>query len=289
MSPGDLARLRAVPLAEVLTRLGAARDPRDKARWKADRGTISVNGMRFFDWHAHAGGGGAIDLVMHLHGASFKDAVAWLQHAFGDVHVPHVPHGAAEPPPSHRAFQPPPRDDGKLARVVRYLERERAVPRDVVAPLLDAKTVYADARGNAVFLHLAPRGKPVGAELRGTTRVQWRGMARGSRKAAGYFSAGPVDARETVICESAIDAISCHALRASARCVSTAGTCSDRPWLASLVATGAPVHCGFDADDAGDSFARAIIARHPAITRLRPALHDWNDVLVARRASHARP
>jgi hypothetical protein len=286
VSPRHLAGLRAVPLADVLTRLGAVKDRRDKARWKTDRGPLSVTGTRFFDWHAHAGGGGAIDLVMHLRGAGFKDAVAWLQHAFGDAHVPHV---VAEPPPSPRAFQPPQRDDAKLARVVRYLERERAIPRTILAPLVDEQAVYADARGNAVFLHLDGRGTPVGAELRGTTRVQWRGMARGSRKAAGYFAAGPADAPEIVVCESAIDAISCHALRAHARCISAAGACPDRLWLAPLVDSGVRVHCGFDADDAGDSFARAMIARHPTISRLRPAMHDWNDVLLGRRASHARP
>jgi hypothetical protein len=285
MSPHDLGRLRAVPLADVLARLGAVKDRHDKARWKTCSGTLSVNGARFFDWHAHAGGGGAIDLVMHLRGASFKDAVAWLQRAFGDAHVSHV---VAEPAP-HRTFRPPPRDDAKLARVVRYLEGERAIPRSILAPLVDAKIVYADARGNAVSLHLNDQGTPVGAELRGTTRVQWRGMARGSCKDAGYFTVGPADAHEIVICESAIDAISCHALRASARCISTAGTCPDRPWLAPLVASGARVLCGFDADEAGDSSARAMIARHPAITRLRPALHDWNDVLVASRAAHVRP
>jgi len=286
VTPRELDRLRAVPLAEVLARLGATKDRRDKARWKTCSGTLSVNGARFFDWHAHAGGGGAIDLVMHVRGAGFKEAVVWLRHAFGDAHVPHV---VAEPRSSHRAFQPPPRDDAKLARVLRYLQRERAIPRSILAPLVDEHTVYADARGNAVFLHRDDRGTPVGAELRGTTRMQWRGMARGSRKAAGYFAAGHVEADEIVVCESAIDAISCHALRAHARCISTAGTCPDRPWLAQLVDSDARVLCGFDADDAGDSFARAMIARHPAITRLRPALHDWNDLLVARRASRARP
>lgn len=286
MTPRDLGRLRAVPLADVLTRLGAKKDRHDKARWKTCSGTLSVNGTRFFDWHAHAGGGGAIDLVMHLRGTSFKEAVAWLQHAFGNAHVSRV---VAAPPPSHRALEPPPRDDAKLARVLRYLQRERAIPRSVLAPLVDEHTVYADARGNAVFLHRDDRGTPVGAELRGTTRVQWRGMAGGSRKDAGYFVAGPDDAREIVICESAIDAISCHALRAHARCISTAGTCPDRQWLAPLVASCARISCGFDADDAGDSFACAMIARHPAVTRLRPAMHDWNDVLVARRASLARP
>lgn len=294
MTARDVARLRAVPLNEVMQRLGAVHDGRDKARWKTDRGTLSVTGMRFFNWQAHAGGGGAIDLVMHLRGVGFKDAVAWLRDAFGDAHVRM---DVAMLSPSQRAFRPPVRDDARLARVVRYLQRQRGIPRSVLAPLVDAETVYADARANAVFLHVDARGKPVGAELRGTTHIQWRGMARGSRKAAGHFAVGDTDARVIVLCESAIDAISCHALRPAARCISTAGTCPDRPWIAPLLASGARIHCGFDADDAGESFARAMIARHPTITRLRPAAlhttggqaHDWNDELKARRAAPARP
>jgi len=94
-----------------------------------------------------------------------------------------------------------------LPRVVRYLELERAIPHGVLAPLIDAKSVYADARGNAVFLHVNREGRAVGAELRGTTRIQWRGMAAGSRKARGYFAAGPERCTEIVLCESAIDAL----------------------------------------------------------------------------------
>jgi hypothetical protein len=275
----NIAGLRSVPLTEVLTRLGAVRDARDKARWKTARGSLSVTGMRFYNWHEHAGGGGAIDLVMHLQGVDFKGAVAWLDDAFG--------HLVAASPPNDGPFRPPPRDDSLLPRVVRYLELERAIPHDVLAPLIDAQSVYADARGNAVFLHADRDGRPVGAELRGTTHVQWRGMARGSRKAAGYFAVGPADPHEIILCESAIDAISCSALRATARALSTAGACPGPAWLNDILAAGRPVLCGFDADEAGEHAARLMIARHPAIARLRPATHDWNDDLTSRRAAHA--
>ncbi len=39
------------------------------------------------------------------------------------------------------------------------------------------------------------------------------------------------------------------------------------------------VCCGFDADPTGDDMARAMIALHPQVRRLRPRLADWNDVL----------
>ena len=282
MTARDVARLRAVPLSEVMQRLGAVRDGHDKARWKTPRGPVSVTGMRFYNWHEHVGGGGAIDLAMHLRGVDFGDAVAWLRDVFGDEHVPCF---AAAPPPDDDAFRPPPRDDGKLARVVLYLERKRTIPHDVLAPLVDANAVYADARGNAVFLHVDRELRAVGAELRGTTHIQWRGMARGSRKAAGSFTVGPADCDEIVLCESAIDAMSCFALRPAACAISTAGACPSPAWLPDLLAAGRSVHCGFDTDDAGETAARIMIARHPGITRLRPAAHDWNAKLQARRAT----
>jgi len=37
----------------------------------------------------------------------------------------------------------------------------------------------------------------------------------------------------------------------------------------------------FDADEAGDAMARAMIVSHPEIRRLRPLRHDWNDMLTS--------
>ena len=276
MTALELERLRAVPLASVLQRLGAVRDARDRARWRTHRGPVSVTGMRFFNWHAHAGGGGAIDLVMHLAGMDFKAAVSWLIEGFGAGEV------QTEAAPAYAPFIPPRRDDLMLARVVRYLKDERRIPPDVLATLIKAGDVYSDERGNAVFVHRDCAGRAVGAELRGTTRVQWRGMARGSRKAEGFFAVGSSAPDETVICESAIDAISCHALRPAALAVSTAGACPSPAWLPALLAGSAPVLCGFDSDEAGEELASIMIARHPDVRRLRPSGHDWNDQLRTR-------
>ena len=52
-------------------------------------------------------------------------------------------------------------------------------------------------------------GWPVGAELRDTGPRLRRGMAPGTRKDAGYFWIGTRGSWEIVLCESAIDAISC--------------------------------------------------------------------------------
>jgi hypothetical protein len=49
--------------------------------------------------------------------------------------------------------------------------------------------------------------------------------------------------------------------------------------MPALLARNLPIYCGFDTDATGERMARALIARYPAVQRLRPPLHDWNDSL----------
>jgi hypothetical protein len=148
-----------------------------------------------------------------------------------------------------------------------------------VEALIRSGALYADSRANAVFLLLGKDKQPVGAELRGTTGQPWRGMAPGSRKDLGFFTVGPESAKTIILCESAIDALSCFTLHPACRCLSTSGARPDPPWLSSLLAPAAELRCGFDSDPVGDRMADEMIARHPAVSRLRPDLHDWNDLL----------
>ena len=67
--------VRAIPLEVVLTSWGAVRDRRDKSQWRTPRGPLSVTGTKFFNWHDCHGGGGAIDLVMHLSGWDASQAI----------------------------------------------------------------------------------------------------------------------------------------------------------------------------------------------------------------------
>jgi hypothetical protein len=162
----------------------------------------------------------------------------------------------------------------------------------VLNSLINEGKLYADTRGNAVFLMVT--GKPnraIGAELRGTGNHAWRGLAPGTSKNAGYFWIGCARSKQIVLCESAIDAISCFQLRAQhhgaqrpAKCIgiSTAGVRSDAPWLRPLLSRGYDIYCGFDTDEPGEAASRQMISRHPTIQRLRPPLHDWNNVLTDR-------
>lgn len=269
-------RLRGIPLEAVLRAAGAEPDRRDKAKWHTAQGVLSVCGMKFVNWNQGHGGGGAIDLAMHLNALDFRAAVEWLTHRWPCPGPPQLVLSAPKP----KLALPTP-DPAQLSRVKRYLISERALPDALIEPLIQSGGIYADLRANAVFLLLGNNQRPVGAELRGTTEHSWRGLASGSRKDLGYFAIGHQHIRDVILCESAIDAISCAALYAGRLCISTSGARPSPAWLVPLLDQGCRIYCGFDADPTGDHMAEAMIALHPAIQRLRPPRHDWNDALKA--------
>jgi hypothetical protein len=276
MMLGDrLDQLRRVPLLAVLRETGAQRDRYDKAKWHTPKGAISITGMKFMNWHQSRGGGGAIDLAMHLNDLDFKAAVAWLRRHF------FIPPDSA-PPPSQRCLILPPPDRSRLSAVKRYLVQDRAITLSMTDSLMESGKLYADRRGNAVFLLLGKENTPVGAELRGTGPERWRGMAPGSQKDLGYFSVPAPGATRIILCESAIDAISCFLLHPAALCLSTSGARPHPRWLPALLSQGVAIYCGFDADATGDAMAEQMIALHPSLRRLRPSPHDWNDMLKSR-------
>jgi len=269
-------RVRGVPLPSVLLAVGAEPDPGDKARWHTPQGMISVTGCKFMNWKSTTGGGGAIDLVIHLYGMDFRSAVAWLVRRF--------PGGIPAQPPCATPrldLKLPHPDPGKLSAVKCYLVDERRISPAVIDRLIQSSDLYADHHANAVFLLREEHQAPVGAELRGTGYETWRGMAPGSQKNLGYFSIRGADVEGIILCESAIDALSCFTIHPGHWCISTAGARPDPPWLPLLIRHERTVSCGFDADPTGDAMAEAMIERYPTIKRLRPPMHDWNDMLTS--------
>ena len=100
-------RVRAIPLEVVLTSWAAVRDRSDKSRWHTSRGPLSVTGTKFYNWHTCQGGGGAIDLVVHLSGWDARQAIRWLdgqldshavEHAAPSIHGPFALHSASLAP-----------------------------------------------------------------------------------------------------------------------------------------------------------------------------------------------
>ena len=98
-----------------------------------------------------------------------------------------------------RRLSLPDPDSSKLNQVYRYLTERRCLPASLLDPLIASGKLYADHRGNAVFVLVAgPANRPIGAELRGTGPRVWRGLARGTNKDAGFFWTGDTRSRTIV-------------------------------------------------------------------------------------------
>ena len=271
--------VRQIDLISVLRITGALQDKLDKKKWHTCKGVISVSGPKFINWSQGIGGGGAIDLIIHLKNIDFKTTVLWLADRFLLSHIQRSPE--VKPIPKH-IFQPPQSDKARLPQVVDYLCHVRFLPLSMIQSLILSGLLYADPRGNAVFLLLGKGKTVVGAQLRGITQIRWRGMAPGSRKDLGFFPVGNSTTNNLILCESAIDALSFLALHPDGLAVSTSGATSNPAWLHSFIKNGYHVFCGFDADETGDRLAEKMIALHPYVKRLRPSIHDWNGVLKAK-------
>ncbi len=269
--------VRNIDLCTLMQRFGCTKDPRDKAKWHTRRGVICVNGQKFMNWTLGTGGGGAIDLVIHLQGLEFKDAVFWLCDNFSSTCMQPICGRQSHCP--KQILKLPQRDDAKLPQVIHYLTNQRRIPEKLINNLIESGKLYADVRANAVFLLLGKKKTIVGAELRGTRTIRWRGMAPGSQKNRGCFYLVGSSTRKMVLCESAIDAASCFVLYPEYTAISTSGAAGNPAWLRNFIMKGCQIYCGFDSDCTGNILASKMIKLYPSIKRLHPSGHDWNKVL----------
>ncbi len=306
-------RVRDIALPDALKALGASQDRSDAHKWHTEAGVLNVTGAKFYNHTEGRGGGGAIDLVMHVAGYDFKGATAYLADRFGadaaaGAAVAHQTPAfrrwaeRAEPP----AFAPPREDAGRWEQVRAYLVDERRLSARFVDALhVDALHeggfVYADRRGNAVFPRCDAEGEVVGAALRGTDpESAFKGLAAGSRREEGHwaYSSGLkeyADRRPTLLlAESPIDAISVHLLRYGGepvRVVSTdgAGALPARE-IAEAREKGWAIRGAFDHDPAGERLYWQLTqaCRGADVGRERPRGKDWNEDLQEREERRAQ-
>jgi hypothetical protein len=191
-----------------------------------------------------------------------------INHSNGDSNIPRLP----------------PRDDGKLSQIRYYLMHRRCLPKTVVDYLIDRGVLYADDKANAVFLLLGKGTRVVGAEIRGTNDHfrKWHALAAGTKKHWGCFYIRDKGAKKLVLCESAIDAISYFVLHQQCMAVSTSGANPNPHWINHFMDRGFEIFCAFDSDETGERTANRMQELYPAIKRLKPQKHDWNEVLKAK-------
>ncbi len=303
-----VAQARQLDLRDTIQTLGGVQDRYDTHKWRVNDEHISINGERFYNHDQQKGGGGSIDLVMHVTGYTFRQAVAYLNHEAGPEQAvaAAAQHGARQGQEivergARAPFNAPERQEDRWAQVRTYLTEQRGLPRDLVDDLHERGALYADRRSNAVFIRQDAEGHATGAALRGTAPgSEFKGLAPGSRRDEGHFSytivvgrPEPYDTPQYYVTESPIDALSRAALiqrageRGTFTFVSTDGHGElPRQQIDEGLARGALVHCGFDNDKGGAALWERVKEAYPraeAIERERPpaGAKDWNDALRA--------
>jgi hypothetical protein len=167
----------------------------------------------------------------------------------------------------------------------------RGLSPELLSLSIFANCVRVDRRNNAIFPHYDKSGL-CGFEIKNT---DFTGFAAGGVKGLWFSQANPTD-KELVLTESAIDALSFHALHKGnfTRYMSTGGALNpQQPALIrgaiEKLPSGAVVILAFDNDEGGDKIAAEIKAVAPAGHEIRRVLpdkmsgKDWNDILKIQR------
>lgn len=287
------AQVREIPLANVLDRFGYSPDPADpKYNWVGERGRISTDRTgkpKFFNHDLDQGGGGAIDLAMHLGGWEFKEATSWLASEFGSSAavgaamsraVAEAKAAANEPAPSLPVPRPT-QSAKKIERVKRYLTEERKLSPALVQWAFDKDRLFADDYANACF-NLSGGG----VELRGTGERPFHGV-RGDEKGFFVIRTG-AEVTRTVYVESAVDALSYYELHPerNMQIVSITGGAKKalQDHARGEIEQGRMVVAAFDKDKAGDRYIEHLREVAPEAEVDRPGYgKDWNDALKIER------
>lgn len=302
-------QLRDLPLEDVAWHLGLDRDQKIGNKWKGQGHAIRIDGAKFHDFNPdkERGGGGAIDLVMHVNSCNFKQALTWLHDQFKEEGMHRAVRTkasdnatkivASEPAPQ---FVPPLEDTSKWQFVRDYLIKDRRLPASLTDALHTHRLLYGDDQQNAVFkMRELPTESEdyetatTGAFLRGTRGIdnEFKGYARGTKRANGYFyfNAGGEktdELQKVVLSKSPIDALSCAALSGAAH----KGSIPTRTMFLAVdslknlpldfLKNITQITVAADNNDEGRALGRAIKELLPQTTVALPSSTDWNTELL---------
>lgn len=285
-------QVRDLPLKDVAYELGLSPDPNDRHKWQSEEHTINITGSKFYDWKQMKGGGGAIDLVMHVNECDYKQSVTWLGDRFGESATIEAATYKTKEIISHEPvpeFTPPLPDLDKWQKVRKYLTRTRKLPSGLVDKLHEQGLIYADKNQNAVFIRRDLDGaKITGANLRGTAGEdnKFKGLAKGSKRQDGWFffdkGEQSTDAvRRVVLVESPIDAMSLSVLeRTDSKKTLYLSTDGAGQIPVEYLKEVGEIVIAFDRDKAGQEMTERVQSQLPKAMRKIPKAIDWNQDLV---------
>lgn len=297
-------QLRDIPLADVLGGMGyVIRQEGSSMLCDTTQGKIGIQGVKWYNYHEQHGGGGAIDLVMHIEQCDYATALRHLaqthgQNTLGSIVADALKVGSRVLKDTPRAsFQDllaryALRDDAAWARARDYL-LGRGIPASQSDAMHRQGLLWATHRGGVAFAHRGLANDEVcGATIRGiSTHFK---QTIGNRKSAYFHFGDPIrEATKLYIAESPIDALSLHEIipTKGAAYLSTAGA-PDKDLCAHMPPTPEWI-LAFDADEAGARFRKQLQAAAKKLERrcqtMIPTLgKDWNEELMCRRESSSQ-
>lgn len=283
-------KLRELPLDVVAQSLGCYKSPKvaakDKHLWESPAGKISIDGSKFFNQEMGVGGGGAFDLVMHIHDCDYAQALAWLRDEFDPTAAVEAAVEAArakaqaeveKAPP--KPFKAPEHVETSWPRVREYLVNVRALAGALVDKLRSTGWLGADARNNAYFVK-QDGNKITSIELKGTGRSLFTG-SRGRSSEGVFVVEGGTE--KLAVCEAPIDAISYVQLHPQSSAIATGGT---GKWAAAVNYLVKhrdrfrAVVCASDNDEGGVEMAQNLGLDHEPPPN---GIEDWNAAVQALR------
>jgi Protein of unknown function (DUF3991) len=219
-------QVRDIPLRDVLEHYGFETKPEGTTlRARSEHHNIVVTGSRWFDNKAGLGGGGAIDLVIHIAKVNFSVACRSLAVEFLSVPLAQTalsfPKSWKEAPhPEKKSFEElaaiyAVRDDTNWPIARAYLVEGRKISPLLVDELHARGSIYAnDHRPNPslVFLHRDQHGKARGATLRDTGHQSAFRPCLGNKLSAWFAVGNLAEADRIAAVESPIDALSYYSL-----------------------------------------------------------------------------
>ncbi len=276
-SQDQIDRANAVNLEEFLRGQGEALVRSGKEyRWKA-HDSLTIRGNKWFR-HSNSTGGYPVDFVMEFWGKSFPEAVELLIGEKGEGQHEAVPAPAPE-------FHLPMRNVTNV-NAKKYLVEARGLDERMVDLFLNAGDIYEEAKHhNVVFVGRDLKNLPRYAHCRGTAD-RFRLDAAGSDKSYGFSYQGSGD--KLCVFEAPIDLLSFINLfpkEWKARSYLSLGGVAYKAlerYLAEHPGISRVYLC-LDSDQAGEEACVRIAKAMPdglTITRMKPKLKDWNEVLI---------
>ena len=297
----DIAGVRKIPLSDLLSARGlVAHKEGQSTMWRGNAQAINVTGSLWFDHKSGKGGVGPIDLIMHLEGQSFAEAVLWLSEAgYGRLDTPSTILPAPERTPLTKLMDEyAKRDDTRWPSAFSFLTKRRGLPAGAINDLHKTGRIFANDRGGVVFLHHDEFGQLAGASIKSANPYSHFSQCVGNKTGA-WFHVGqtPSEASIIAITESPVDAISYHTLHPQRElCViSVSGQyipdellrlCDNKRIILAID------NSAFERSEQAAAITRRILAttlaKYPHAEIHTPTAKDWNDDLRILHKSHRK-